>query len=122
MMGLALTDVTGIGPAAAKNLEAGGIVDARALAKASEDKISEIPGFGPVRAAQVIAAAKALLTMDQSPAPAPKAPASPKDEAKPKKDKKEKSSKKDKKKKKKKDKDGKKSKKDKKAKKAKKKK
>ena len=65
-----LTDVRGIGPSTARVLEAQGIGSVAALAKAKTDKVTAAPGFGEVRAAEVIAAAAALLAAAGAPRPA----------------------------------------------------
>lgn len=62
-----LTDVQGIGPTTAKALEAQGLRTVAALAKASTDKVVAAPGFGEIRAAEVIAAAAALLAAAGTP-------------------------------------------------------
>jgi hypothetical protein len=60
-MKLQLTDVRGIGPSTARALEAQGVRTVEVLAKASADKVVATRGFGEARAAEVIAAANALL-------------------------------------------------------------
>ena len=95
-----LTDVRGIGPSMAQALEAQGIRTVAALAKAKVDKVTAAPGFGEIRAAEVIAAAAALLAAAGAPRAATgkapssrgKKPAAAK--SKPKKDKKKKNGKK----------------------------
>ncbi|MCB1736423.1 MAG: helix-hairpin-helix domain-containing protein [Gammaproteobacteria bacterium] len=57
-----ITDVPGIGPAAAELLASAGIKTADALAKASVAEISAVKTFGPIRAAQVKVAATELLS------------------------------------------------------------
>jgi len=106
-MQMPLTQVAGIGPAAAEQLTAGGIKNAQELAKADISTITAIPGFGEVRAARVKQAAAdaiAKIGSEQETAPKtkakPKKPAEEKVEKTPKKDKKKKKGKKDKKKKK----------------------
>ena len=56
-----ITDVRGIGPSTARVLEAQGFRTVAALAKAKIDKVSAVQGFAETRAAEVIAAAAALL-------------------------------------------------------------
>ena len=56
-----ITDITGIGPAAAATLTEHRIKTVANLAKASVEKIAAIPGFSAARAEQVIAAAGELL-------------------------------------------------------------
>ncbi len=103
-----MTDVPGIGPAAAEALAEHRIKTLRALASASLEKIAAVPGFSEARAAKVKAAALALLAGQEIGAPAPEeAPAEPapekgeekagKQEKKDKKRKKDKKEKKDKK-------------------------
>jgi len=56
----AIIDIPGIGPAAAETLAEHRIRTLAALARASVEKISAIPGFSEARAASVIAAAAEL--------------------------------------------------------------
>ena len=56
-----LTAVSGIGPAAAGLLEKHGIASAEQLAQTTVDALSKVPGFGPARAATVLAAARTAL-------------------------------------------------------------
>ncbi len=56
-----ITDISGIGPAAAAALDEHGIKTLASLARASVEKISAVPGFSEARAARVIAAASELL-------------------------------------------------------------
>jgi endonuclease III len=56
-----MTDVTGIGVKTAEVLAEHRIKTPAALAKASIERITSIPGFSEARAATVIEAAKALL-------------------------------------------------------------
>ncbi len=66
-----LTQVSGIGPAAAEQLNAGGIKSAEELAQADVSTITAIPGFGEVRAARAKrAAADALANIESEPASA----------------------------------------------------
>lgn len=62
-----LTDVRGIGPSAARALEAQGIRSVADLAKASLEKVTAAPGFGEARGAEIIAAAAALLAAPSAP-------------------------------------------------------
>ncbi len=71
-----LTDVRGIGPSTARALEAVGIRDVAALAGASPGQVATAPGFGEARAADVIAAARALLAATESPEAPARKPAS----------------------------------------------
>lgn len=63
-----LTDTPGIGPAAAELLIAAGIKTADALAAASVAEISAVKTFGPIRAAQVKAAAAEIVKSTPKPA------------------------------------------------------
>ena len=56
-----LTDIAGIGPSTAKVLEDRGFSDVQKIASASVEDLAQVPGFGPVRAANVGTAAQALL-------------------------------------------------------------
>ena len=56
----AITDITGIGPAAANALSEHGFSSLRALARASVAQVSAVPGFSTARAEKVIAAAAEL--------------------------------------------------------------
>jgi hypothetical protein len=56
-----ITDITGIGPAAAVALGEHGIRSLRVLARASVEQVSAVPGFSVARANKVIAAAADLL-------------------------------------------------------------
>jgi NAD-dependent DNA ligase len=56
----AIIDIPGIGPAAAEALAEHRIRTLAALARASVEKISSIPGFSEARAAKIIAAAAEL--------------------------------------------------------------
>jgi NAD-dependent DNA ligase len=56
----AITDITGIGPAAANALSEHGFSSLRALARASVAQVSVVPGFSTARAEKVIAAAAEL--------------------------------------------------------------
>ena len=63
-----LTDVSGIGPAAAALLTAAGIKTAEDLADASVAEISAVKTFGPARAALVKEAASTLIKAAAKPA------------------------------------------------------
>ncbi len=56
-----LTDVQGIGDAAAKVLADRGIRSVKALAKAETARLTDIPGFGEIRAQAVIRAAREMM-------------------------------------------------------------
>ncbi len=66
-----ITDISGIGPAAAEALGKIRIKSVAGLARASVEKVTTIPGFSVARATRAIAAANALLG---SPEPAQEAP------------------------------------------------
>lgn len=57
-----ITQITGIGPAAAAVLKTHGFQTIEDLASASPAKIMAVPGFGESRANQVITSAKAILS------------------------------------------------------------
>jgi NAD-dependent DNA ligase len=93
-----ITNIPGIGAATARVLVDAGFPSVEAIAKASEDKLAVVPGFGPSRAAVVIAAARDLVASESSQRaggaePSPKSGKGKKD----KNDKKDKKGKKDKK-------------------------
>ena len=56
-----ITDISGIGPAAAESLAEHRIKTLDGLASSSVEKVAAIPGFSETRAARVIAAAAELL-------------------------------------------------------------
>jgi hypothetical protein len=60
-MGTPLTSVAGIGPAAATILARHGFDSAERLAASRVEKLVAVPGFGPVRAAATLRAARALV-------------------------------------------------------------
>jgi hypothetical protein len=60
-MGTPLTSVAGIGPAAAAVLAKHGFDSAERLAASRVEKLVEVPGFGPLRAAATLRAARALV-------------------------------------------------------------
>lgn len=60
-MGTPLTSVAGIGPAAAAILARHGFDSAERLAASRVEALVEVPGFGPVRAAATLRAARALV-------------------------------------------------------------
>ena len=62
-----LTKISGIGTATAEALAGNGFTTIEGVAAATENQLSEVRGFGPARAATVIAAAKALLETDEAP-------------------------------------------------------
>ena len=57
----AIIDITGIGPAAAAALGEHGFSSLKALARASVEQVSTVPGFSTARAQKVIVAAAELL-------------------------------------------------------------
>jgi Holliday junction resolvasome RuvABC DNA-binding subunit len=57
----AIIDISGIGPAAAAALGEHGFSSIKALAQASVEQVSAVPGFSAARAEKVIAAAAELL-------------------------------------------------------------
>lgn len=67
-----LTDIAGIGPAAAAELRRAGIADAESLAQAPASALEAIRGFGSVRSAAVQSAARALLAAIRPPKAAKK--------------------------------------------------
>lgn len=56
-----LSDISGIGPSAAEILEKGGFSTVAAVADAAVGALAALHGFGQIRAARTIAAARALL-------------------------------------------------------------
>ena len=96
----AITDITGIGPAAATALGEHGFSSLKALASADVVQVSAVPGFSAARAQKTIAAAAALLASTTTEAVASDNPGKPgkdkkkKDKGKKKKDKKDKKRKK----------------------------
>ena len=87
----AIIDITGIGPAAAAALGEHGFSSLKALARASVEQVSDVPGFSTARAEKVIAAAAELQATPDAEAAASDKP------QKDRKDKKKKDKKKDKK-------------------------
>jgi hypothetical protein len=61
MKDIRLTEIPGVGDATATTLGESGFPDVEAVARASEKELAAAPGFGPLRAATVIAAARAVL-------------------------------------------------------------
>ena len=57
-----MTEISGIGASSARNLEERGLKCVTDVANASVDQVATAQGFGPIRAAEVIGAAAALLT------------------------------------------------------------
>jgi outer membrane biosynthesis protein TonB len=60
-MPTSLTRVKGIGPATAQQLISVGITSVAALAEATLEQLTTLPGFGPFRAAQVLDNARQLM-------------------------------------------------------------
>lgn len=66
-MSTSLTRVKGIGPASAKKLTSAGIPTAEALAAATPEQLAAVPGFGPLRAGQILENARlAISAIDQT--------------------------------------------------------
>jgi NAD-dependent DNA ligase len=94
----AIIDITGIGPAAAAALGEHGFSSLKALARASAEQVSAVPGFSTARAEKVIAAAAELQATPDTKAAASDTPQKDrKDKKKKDKKKKDKKRKKDKK-------------------------
>ena len=70
----AITDITGIGPAAATALGEHGFSSLKALASADVAQLSAVPGFSAARAQKTIAAAAALLASPTAEAVTPDNP------------------------------------------------
>lgn len=68
-----LTQISGIGPATADVLTSNGFDSVQAIANATVAALSRVPGFGPARAAVVIGAAKAALSVPEASEPTPSA-------------------------------------------------
>lgn len=60
-MATPIINVTGIGAQTAKALEEYGFKTAEDIAVAKKSKLTKVPGFGPARSQNVIAAAKAVV-------------------------------------------------------------
>ena len=60
-MATPLTEIPGIGPSTAEILQAQGFDSAETLAASTVEKVSEVPGFGRLRATAVIRAANELV-------------------------------------------------------------
>ena len=65
-MPTSLTQVKGIGPATARQLLSAGIPSAEALAEATLEQLTMLPGFGPFRAAQILENARQLMDGSQA--------------------------------------------------------
>jgi len=72
-----ITDITGIGPAAATALSEHGFSNLKALASADVVQVSAVPGFSAARAQKTIAAAAALLASTTTEAVASDNPGKP---------------------------------------------
>ena len=57
-----ISDIKGVGPATERALAEGGFTSIEMLAAASIENVVAVPGFGKVRAALLIAEARALLS------------------------------------------------------------
>ena len=95
-MATPLTEIPGIGPSTAEILQTQGFDSAETLAASTVEKVSEVPGFGSLRASAVIRAANELLNINTTENAESKT-AKTKNKASPKKDKKKKPKNKDKK-------------------------
>jgi len=76
-MGTPLTSVSGIGPAAAALLAGHGITSVEQLAASVVEDLLKVPGFGPVRAATTLRAARTLVERSAGDARGEDAPAKP---------------------------------------------
>lgn len=65
-MSTPLTEIPGIGPSTAEVLQAHGFDSAETLAASAVKKVSEVPGFGEIRAAAVLKAANAIVDIEES--------------------------------------------------------
>ncbi|MDH3856878.1 MAG: helix-hairpin-helix domain-containing protein, partial [Gammaproteobacteria bacterium] len=65
-MTTAITDIQGIGPSTGKILIKHGFKTAEGIAGAAVDKLAQVPGFGKVRSAKVIAAAKRIVSASRA--------------------------------------------------------
>ena len=61
-MSTAITEISGIGPATAKVLQEGGFATAESIASSSVAALTAVPGFGLIRAKNVVAAAKKVAS------------------------------------------------------------
>jgi predicted RecB family nuclease len=59
-----MTQIAGIGPAAAELLRQAGFDSVESLAETNVLALSEVKGFGPIRAQTIISAAKDLIEVD----------------------------------------------------------
>lgn len=62
-----LTNISGIGPATARVLTENGFASVEGVAQATDKHLAKVPGFGVVRAAEVIKAARSLLAAGKTP-------------------------------------------------------
>ena len=62
-----LTNISGIGPSTARVLTENGFATVEGVAQATDKDLAKVPGFGAVRAAEVIKAAQSLLSVDKTP-------------------------------------------------------
>ena len=61
-----INEISGIGPSSAKILIKNGFNTIKGIAGSSVEKLSQVPGFGKIRAAKVIKAAKSLQSSPQT--------------------------------------------------------
>ncbi len=80
-----LTQISGIGDAAAGRLSDAGFATIEDIARATPESLGAVHGFGPARAATIIAAARGLVDVDEAEEAAAEieAPAAPEPEADP---------------------------------------
>jgi len=83
----ALTSISGIGPAAAEILKQHGFKSAEAIANATVEELSVVPGFGAIRSENTIKAALELVNPETQAKDAPEAVDGPVKEKSAKKDK-----------------------------------
>jgi hypothetical protein len=67
-MSISVTQISGIGPSAARALRAKGFGSVEKIAASDVVSLSEVVGFGPIRAKATIAAAKKLTVETMKPA------------------------------------------------------
>jgi len=90
----ALTSISGIGPAAAETLKQHGFKSAEAIAQATAEELSVVPGFGTIRSENTIKAAIELVNPESQSEAAPEPAEEPVKQKTAKKDKKKSSKKK----------------------------
>lgn len=72
-----LTQISGIGDAAASRLSEAGFATIEDIARATPESLGAVHGFGPARAATIIAAARSLVDVDEAEEAAPEPEADP---------------------------------------------